>query len=160
MKNKEKYAKEILDVICNYDVVSVIAMDKTKMEFKPCGAMPCGACYFFQHNYPYNKGTCAQNFVHWANSKYMVKKEFSEADKLYVRVMDKLNWFARDRNGVVYGYVDKPFKNDSVWDVKAGAEEGYELERVSDYTSATFESLSWEDKEPTHRREILGGNDD
>lgn len=158
MKNKEKFAKEILDVICNYDVVSVIAMDKTKMEFKPCGAMPCGACYFFQYNYPYNKGTCAQNFVHWANSKYMVKKEFSEADKAFVKGVDKLNWFARDKNGLVLGYVNKPFKNGDVWDVKAevGDEYVYAVERVSSYSSATFESLSWDDDEPTHRSEILG----
>ena len=84
------------------------------------------------------------------------KKEFSEADKLYVKAMDKLNWFVRDTNGLVYGYVDKPFKHGTVWDVKVGADGGYELVRVSNYTSATFEPLSWDDEEPISREEILG----
>lgn len=84
------------------------------------------------------------------------KKEFSETDKALVKGLDKLNWFARDRDGAVYGYVDKPFKDVCLWDVKPGADGNYALDRVSSYTSATFEPLSWEDEEPTHRDEILG----
>ena len=153
MKNKEKFAKEILDIVCKGDGV---AMDKDRMKLQVCGGTECEDCYFCRVNYPHNQGDCTKNLVHWANSEYKEKKEFSEADKVYVKAMDKLNWFARDKDGIVYGYVDKPFKNGSMWDVKAEVGGKYALERASSYTSATFEPLSWEDEEPTHRDEILG----
>lgn len=153
MKNKEKFAEEILDIVCKGNEV---AMDKDTMKLQSCDETGCEDCYFFEVNYPHNTGSCAKNFVHWANSEYKEKKEFSEADKAYVKAMDKLNWFARDKNGIVYGYVSKPFKNNGVWDVKAGRDDEYELERVSSYSSATVKPLSWDDDEPVHRSEILG----
>lgn len=88
MKNKEKYAQEILDIYCNGDDV---AMDKDTMELQACGKIECEDCYFFQHIYPHNMGLCARNFIHWANGEYKEKKEFSEVDRLYVKAMDKLN---------------------------------------------------------------------
>lgn len=153
MKNKEKFAKEILDIVCNNGEV---AMDKTTKKLNDCEEINCDECYFSEDNYPHNTGSCAKNFVHWANAEYKESKQFSKADKAYVKAMDKLNWFARDKNGIVYGYVDKPFRNVAVWDVEVEVGGKYALERASSYTSATFEPLSWEDEEPTSREEILG----
>lgn len=154
MKNKEKYAKEILDIVCNGDDV---AINKDTMELRVCdGNFDCKNCYFSRYNYPHNQGECIKNFVHWANSEYKEKKEFSEADKAYVRVMDKLNWFAKDKDGAVWGYVAKPFKDNIMWDVKRTSGDKPKFEEVSSYTSATFEPLSWKDEEPVHRNEILG----
>lgn len=155
MKNKEKFAEEILDIACKG---SNVALDMSTGSLRLCEDFSCGKCYFHPDNYPNGTASCIENFVHWANSEYKEKKEFSEADKAYVRVMDKLNWFAKDKNGLVWGYVAKPFKDNLMWSVKATseAEDGYELERVSSYSSATFEPLSWEDEEPVHRSEILG----
>lgn len=146
MTNREKFAKEIIELALQG---KKFAVNKNTNKIKECETIYCCNCLFGDYQY------CPDGRRKWANAEYKEKKEFSEADKLYVRAMDKFNWFARDRDGVVYGYVDKPFKNGSMWDVKAGADEGYELERVSNYTSATFESLSWEDAEPTSREEIL-----
>lgn len=152
MKNKEKYANEILDIVCNGDDV---AIDKDTMELQACDETRCKNCYFSEEHYPYNTESCERNFSHWANSEYKGKKVFSEADKAYVKAMDKLNWFARDEDGKIYGYVNKPFKRDPVWDVKTTREDEYEVEKVSRFTSATFEPLSWDDEEPVHRSEIL-----
>lgn len=154
MKNKEKYAKEILDITCKGIYVAVCMVTQKPRE---CIGISCKKCYLYKTNYPGNKNTsCRENFAHWANSEYKEKKEFSEADKAYVKAVNKLNWFARDKNGIVWGYVDKPFKNGGMYDVKAEVDDQYALERVSSYSSATFEPLSWDDEEPTHRSEILG----
>lgn len=115
MKNREKFAKEILDIVCNDDEV---AMDKTTKKLNYCEETNCDECYFPEDNYPHNTGSCIKNFVHWADSEYKEKKEFSEADKLYVRAMDKLNWFARDKDGEVWGFFKKPFKYDYEWRAK------------------------------------------
>ena len=151
MKNKEKYANEIIEATVRGEHISV---DKQSGKILSCIDADCEKCLFFSADPAIL--TCKGMFSSWANSEYKEKKEFSEADKVYVKAMDKLNWFARDKDGIVYGYVDKPFKNGGMWDVKAEVGGKYALERASSYTSATFEPLSWEDEEPTHRDEILG----
>lgn len=153
MKNKEKFAEEILDIVCKGNDV---ALDISTGSLCACPGFSCSRCYFYLNNYPNGTKICRENLAHWANSEHKEKKEFSEADKAYVKAIDKLNWFARDKNGVVYGYVDKPFRNDRVWNVKVEGDGEYAVERVSSYSSATFEPLSWEDEEPTSREEILG----
>ena len=82
----------------------------------------------------------------------MKNKEFSEADKAYVGAMDKLNWFARDKDGSVWGVANKPFKRYCYWHAVSTK---FVLFK-SFASSATFEPLSWDDEEPTHRSEILG----
>ena len=149
MKNKEKFAKEILDIVCKGQV---LAMDKTTKKLNDCEEINCNECYFFEDNYPHNADSCRENFVHWVNSEYKEKREFSEADKAYVKAMDKLNWFARDEDGNVWGFVNKPFKKYCYWHADST---GFVLFK-SFASSATFEPLSWEDEEPTHRDEILG----
>lgn len=150
MKNKEKYAKEILDIVCKGNNV---ALDISTGSLYACEDFSCGKCYFEPDNYPHDTGSCTNNFVHWVNSEYKEKKEFSEADKAYVKAMDKLNWFARDEDGSVWGFVNKPFKQHCYW---RGADSTKFVLFKSFASSATFESLSWEDEEPTHRSEILG----
>lgn len=152
MKNKEKFAKEILDIACNGRRV---AMDTNTKRLCMC-IIDCADCYFSKYNYPHNQGDCKKNLAHWANSEYKEKKEFSEMDKAYVKAMDGLNWFVKDKNGMVYGCVAKPFKSACMWGVKPVGDEN-EWEKVSGFTSATFEPLSWDDEEPVHRSEILGG---
>ena len=59
MLNKEKYAKEILDIICNTgDTPAVV-------DGKPCNCKGtiCEDCNFYNH-------PCCNEFKEWANSEY------------------------------------------------------------------------------------------
>ena len=154
MKNKEKFAKEILDIVCKGNNV---ALDISTGSLYACEDFSCGKCYFHPDNYPNGTASCRENFAHWANSEYKEKKEFSEADKDFVRVFDKLNWFARDGAGNLYMFHRKPYKGEVNWRSKDGESAVMlECECMYQETSATFKSLSWEDDEPTSREEILG----
>ena len=148
MKNKEKYANEIIEAAVRGEHISV---DKQSGKILSCIDADCEKCLFFRADPP--TLTCRGMFSSWANSEYKEKKEFSEADKLYVRAMGKLNWFARDEDGSVWGFVNKPFKQHCYW---RGADSTKFVLLKSFASSATFEPLSWEDEEPTHRDEILG----
>ena len=145
MTNKDKYAKEILSVALEHDVVAVTCKERIVMG---CSQMEdCRGCLF----YGSDTSSCKQLFKKWANAEYKEPKQFTEADKAYVKAMDKLNWFAKDEDGNVWGFVDKPFKKYCYWHAK-------NIKFVlfkSFASSATFESLSWEDEEPTSREEIL-----
>lgn len=80
------------------------------------------------------------------------KTAFTEEQKNVVRVFDVINYIARDSDGGLWGFANKPYKNKFYW----------ELDYPSFYcnldklTSIDFPQIKWEDKEPTSREEILG----
>ena len=57
MLNKEKYAKEILDIVCSGNDIG-----KRNGHLYPCANMNCSDCEF-----TYN---CNEEFTRWANSEY------------------------------------------------------------------------------------------
>ena len=85
----------------------------------------------------------------WAESEYVEPKEFTEEEKAILIALPNANWIARDSDGEVYIYTDKPEKYNSCWVVTG------ESFCVSMFCNAKFESVKWEDSEPTSREEIL-----
>ena len=59
MKNKEKYAKEILEIACSG---SKIAIDKNTGKICACGLLKCRDCIF-------DKRYCAETLKHWCESE-------------------------------------------------------------------------------------------
>lgn len=60
MLNKEKYAKEILDIVCETGSNPAVA---DNVPFK-CDDIDCSRCNFFRSS------DCSDAFVEWANSEY------------------------------------------------------------------------------------------
>lgn len=58
MLNKEKYAKEIIDIACHNNKLAL----KHNIPY-PCNKINCGKCDLW------NKG-CITEFIEWANSEY------------------------------------------------------------------------------------------
>lgn len=145
MKNKEKYANEIMEIATKGQR---IALDETTKTLFPCN-LECEYCYFAEKNYPNGSSDCNININHWANSEYVEPKEFTEQEKAAIRALDKIEWVVRDRDGSVWGHIKKPDKLDSQWSSGRGI-------RLSVLTSCEFNAIKWEDTEPTSREEILG----
>lgn len=149
MKNKEKYANEIMEIACQGNA---IAIDKDTKKIRACDEK-CENCYFSQKNYIKSSNSyfcCETNIKDWANSEYVERKEFTEQEKLIVKVVEKAKWFAKDKNGKTFGFFNKPRKANNVWITDTS---GYVI--LNDFTDYTFPTLSWEDTEPTSREEIL-----
>lgn len=64
MLNKEKYAKEILDIVCETGSNPAVA---DNVPFK-CDDIDCRRCNFFRSS------SCSSSFVEWANSEYKERK--------------------------------------------------------------------------------------
>lgn len=152
MLNKEKYAKEILELaIANKS----IGVDKRTMRVTDCNCLECRKdCYVCDRIYPYNQGGCTENFIHWANSEYRELKEFTEQERAVLRALDKIEWVAKDDYGDVYGFTHTPVKLDKCWALSTGG-----FVNISETTSCKFEAIKSTDTEPTSRAEILGGNE-
>lgn len=59
MLNKEKYAKEILDVTCKGERFALV-----ENKIIPCNKTSCRSCYFYDSE-------CGLNKEEWANSEYV-----------------------------------------------------------------------------------------
>ena len=60
MLNKEKYAKEILDIICSGHNIG-----KQNGHLRSCANVKCHDCEFNEYN-----TSCGEEFAKWANSEY------------------------------------------------------------------------------------------
>ena len=146
MTNKEKNKNEIVDIATEGDTVGI---DKETLELISCGDLGCLRCLFYNDNYPVKQGDCVENLRHWMNSEYAEPKKFTQQEQMVLNICDKINWLARDEDGDLYGFVEKPIKKDRFW----GSENQYVL--MSKISSCKFEAIKWEDKEPVSREEIL-----
>lgn len=61
MKNKEKYAKEILEIACNGDC---FAFNKTTNKVVPCNRLSCSDCFFDEID-------CRKAAKKWSESEYI-----------------------------------------------------------------------------------------
>lgn len=94
MLNKEKYAKEIMDIAC---AGHNIALNNRTKELCSCGSITCSHCEF-------NRGipACSKACETWCNSKYIPSGVRLYIDIEYNR--DKINMTAIEHALIDAGY--------------------------------------------------------
>lgn len=105
MTNREKFAKQILDIACSNDT---IAVDKATLEPIACGKSECKDCLFNVSD----AMSCEDKRIKWANSEYVEPSvDWSKVavdTPILVRDSTNLEWtkrhFARYENGSVYAW--------------------------------------------------------
>ena len=135
MTNKEKFAKEILEIACSGDSIAVI---KKSGRIVPCDANRCSLCLF--------RGCdCKENTKEWAESEYVEKPVISKRDRAFLEyIREEYKFAARDKNGKLFVYNSKPYKNrDFIWYDGGLLRSSYHL-----YYNVDFPMIKWEDSEP------------
>ena len=108
MKNKEKFAKEIVDIACSrYN----IAFDKEANKLTACINTPCGKCAFYSPS-----SSCDDKCKEWSESEY---KEL-EVDWSKVPV-DTPVLVSESMRGDWYNRYFSKYKNDTVYTYFSGA---------------------------------------
>lgn len=103
MKNKEKYAKEIIDVACNGDS---IAVTKEGERVVRCGNIACSECLFVPLK-------CAKNTREWAESEYIERSVISKRDRTFLDYLrEYYKFIARDKDGELFIYKTQPRRNE------------------------------------------------
>ena len=142
MTNAEKYKDAIMAQMCK---TGDWAVDRTG-KIMSCALNNCAVCTFSG-----KKNPCFNEKKKWLNTEADEKKAFSEKDKEVIRALDEVQWVARDKNGRIYGYHNKPLKVRGTW--------LYCFDFPTDLvhlSTAEFSSVKYEDDKPTSREEILG----
>lgn len=133
MKNKEKYAKEILEIACNGDSIAV-----KNNKLTCCRCLDCSECLF-------NGSDCCRKQVKkWSESEYIEKPVISKRDRAFLEYLDKkYEYIARDNNTWLYMYSAKPSKIHTLWKAKSN-------EKCLCFNSfiVDFPMVKWEDSEP------------
>ena len=143
MKNREKFAKEILDVACKCDTIAVTQENKVVC----CGDINCSQCLFGKKdNYVYYCDD--EKRMQWSESEYVEKPTITSREKKFLDLLlTKWKYIARDENKNLYVFDSLPIKG----------YDGWRIENISmcDYCYISkklfgdmFDFIKWEDEKP------------
>lgn len=137
MKNKEKYAKEIIEIACRGDD---FAFDKNSHMVASCGCVNCSDCLFY-------KSGCVEERTKWSESEYVEKSVISRKERAFLECLDKqYKYISRDKSGELYIYTTKPCKQIDCWNSSVACEvKGQEPLRMF---NVDFPIVKWSDEEP------------
>ena len=138
MKNKEKYAKEIIEIACSGNE---LAVGKVTGEPIECNNIVCKECLLHNKN---GEECSAEYLKEWAESEYIEKPVISKRDRMFLEYIgEKYKYIVRDGNKLLFAWSRKPRKSSSVdeWTVLGM------LLGISEY-NLDFPMVKWEDDEP------------
>lgn len=139
MKNKEKYAKEIVDAVTSGGYG--FGFNKYSEEIKRCNEVSCDECLFGELSGTYE---CNKVKREWAESEYIEKPVISKRDRAFLECIGKgIKYITRDMNGGLFIYVIKPHKLIDCWG-SCGVEPNKSLE----FFKLDFPMIKWSDSEP------------
>lgn len=131
MKNREKYAEELLNVACTG---KKIAIDKRTMQIKSCERFWCGHCLLNEYD------DCGTKLAEWAESEYVEPVKISKKDRAFLDYLKDYKYIARDGDGKLYVYITKPKKVLRNWvDDRFKSFRGLDID---------FPMVKWEDDKP------------
>jgi hypothetical protein len=134
MKNKERYAKEIMEIACSGNS---IAVTKEGGSIASCCDTFCVECLFCG-------GNCKEKVREWTESECIEKPVISKKDKTFLECIGEgIKYIARDMDGFLFIYCIKPHKLIDCWE-SGGIESNKSLE----FFKLNLPMVKWSDKEP------------
>ena len=135
MKNKEKFAKEIVEIASKG---SRIAIEKSTGKLRPCEGLLCSECMFD------GIWNCDEETRKWAESEYIVNPVISKKDRAFLDyLIEEYKFIARDKNCKLLICEAQPIKRERYWYLSNG--HCLSLNRCF---NVDFPMIKWEDSEP------------
>ena len=136
MTNKEKYAKEIVEIACDGNRIAII---RQTGEFRSCHETSCRECLFHS-----DTERCKEKAREWAESEYIEKPVISKKDKAFLEyIKEEYNCITRNKNGKLFLYRLTPYKEEGClsWI-------GHNCSCLRLEYNVGFPMVKWEDSEP------------
>lgn len=136
MKNREKFAKEILDIACKGDTIAVTEDNKVVC----CMDINCEQCLF--HKGDDYGGYCDDTErIRWVESEYVEKPTITSREKNFLDLLlPNYKYIAKDKNGFLLAYTEKPIKILETWGIANCA--------LINMFDIKFDFIKREDEEP------------
>lgn len=140
MKNKEKYAKEIVDAVTSGGYG--FGFNKFSGEIKRCNEVSCNECLF--HYVLHGLDDCNKTKREWAESEYIEKSVISKRDRSFLDyIKNNFVYVARNENGKLFAYEAQPRKEKTYWKCTCG-----NCLLLNKQLNIDFPMVKWEDPEP------------
>ena len=134
MKNKDKFAKEIVEIACGGDTIAVIKGGERVVR---CSGTACSECLFIRCN-------CANEMKEWAEQEYIEKQVISKRDRAFLEyIKEEFKCIARDKNNNLFMYtsmLDMYKKGTGWW--------GSDYYCLNSKFDVDFPMVKWEDSKP------------
>lgn len=141
MKNREKFAKEIIDIACKGLEFAVTKSSK----ITSCSQISCKKCIF--ESPKDSEKTCRIKRYEWAESEYVEKPTITSREKNFLdALLSNCKYIARDINNDLYIYYNKPRRN-SMNELWINEDSSY-FYVSRDMYGNMFDFIKWEDEEP------------
>lgn len=138
MKNKEKYAKEIVDAVTSGGYG--FGFNKYSGEIRRCNEVSCDECLFCESH---GADECNKAKREWAESEYIEKPVISKRDRAFLEYLDTIiHYVTRDLNDDLYIYISKPYKLIDCWESER------EADKILRMFNIDLPMVKWEDNEP------------
>lgn len=113
MKNKEKFAKEILDIACSGRSIAVTKDNKVVY----CSNISCESCMFDSCGKHIGRSqVCSDRLHEWAESEYVEEPTITSREKNFLDLLlPNYKYIAKDKNGFLLAYAEKPIKILETW---------------------------------------------
>ena len=137
MKNREKFAKEILDIACEGNRFGVTKLG----EVISCSNTDCSKCLFN------NDIDCDVSLKRWSESEYIEKPTITSKEKIFLDlILPQYKYVARDNDtNKLFLFIDRPSKCFTYW-LSELKDSAYEL--LYRPLDIKFDFIKWEDEEP------------
>ena len=100
MKNKEKYAKEIVELACDGNRIAIV---RQTGEFRSCYETLCRGCLFQSSN----TEQCKAKAREWAEAEYIEKPVISKKDRAFLEYLkEEFKYIVRHKDGTLFTYKD------------------------------------------------------
>ena len=111
MKNREKFAKEILNIACKGLEFAVTKSSK----ITSCSQISCKKCIF--ESPKDSEKTCRTKRYEWSESEYIEKPTITSKEKAFLDLLlSKYKYIARDKDtNKLFLYIDRPSKHFTYW---------------------------------------------
>lgn len=136
MKNRDKFAKEILDIACKG---SKIAVKHNSNIPCVCSNIECEECSFDFYD------DCEEGIENWCESEYVEKPIITSREKNFLDVLlPNCKYIARDNSDALYIYNEKPTRTNCDW----YSSDGILCLISTRFFGNMFDFIKWEDEKP------------
>mgnify|MGYP001658246291 CR=1 FL=1 len=147
MINAEKYKDKILTIAEDGYLFAINKNDKNNV-IRCCSDMKCQDCMFDDEE----SEACGYNLprLKWLFAEYKERVKLSrlEYEILKLAINKSCEYIARDSDGQLFVFMEKPHKGESFWKT-----DGYYY--LLEMFSVLFQFVKWEDSTPTLIKDVL-----